>query len=242
MFDFALRQYVVDLDSGNMSFRAPISKIGPALLLTSLACGPNMADVGGADPNPANAGVRVINATNSLVDVVIDGQTVVHGLMIAHVSDRLNVSAGGHVVRLVASAGSSAQVQVDASTATTRTAVVTPSGSSLSATVLADTGALVPLGKSKLRVAHLSPNAGSIEIWRTQPDFQTPVHIMTPFDYLATSPYLQSDPGSWEVFVTRPGSTAKLATTGSLQIPSGEKRTAVLLDSAGVVLFRVIVD
>ena len=225
-----------------MSFRAATSKIGLAFLLTSLACGPNMADAGATDPNAPNAAVRVINATNSLVDVLIDGQTVVHGLMIAHVSDRLNVSAGSHVVRLVGSAGSSAQVQVVTSTAATRTAVVTPSGSSLSATVLADTGALVPAGKSKLRVAHLSPNAGSIEIWRTQPDFQTPSHIMTPFDYLATSPYLQSEPGSWEVFVTRPGSTAKLATTGPVQIPSGEKRTAVLLDSAGVVLFRVIVD
>jgi hypothetical protein len=212
------------------------------LLLTSLACGPNMADVGGTDPLVGNAGVRVINAANSPVDVLIDGQTMVRGLMIAHVSDRLNVTTGSHVVRLVGSAGSSAQVQIDATTSATRTAVVAPSGSSLAATVLADTGALVPVGKSKLRVAHLSPNAGSIEIWRTQPDFQTPVHIMTPFDYLATSPYLQSDPGAWEVFVTRPGTTTKLATTGLVQIPSGEKRTAVLLDSAGVVLFRVIVD
>ena len=225
-----------------MSLLATRSRIGLAVLLTSLACGPNMADVRGSDPIVGNAGVRVINAANSPVDVLIDGQTVVRGLMIAHVSERLNVATGSHVVRLVGSAGSSAQVQLDAPTSSTRTAVVTPSGSSLAATVLADTGALVPVGKSKLRVAHLSPNAGSIEIWRTQPDFQTPVHIMTPFDYLATSPYLQSDPGSWEVFVTRPGSTAKVATTGPVQVPSGEKRTAVLLDSAGVMLFRVIID
>jgi hypothetical protein len=232
----------ITLDTRFMSLRAMNSRISLALLLTSLACGPNMSDVGATDPSAGNAGVRVINAANSPVDILIDGQTVVRGLMIAHVSDRLNVSSGSHLVRLVGSAGSSAQVQLDASTAATKTAVVTPSGSSLAATVLADTGALVPVGKSKLRVAHLSPNAGSIEIWRTQPDFQTPVHIMTPFDYLATSPYLQSDPGGWEVFVTRPGSTARLTSTGLVQIPSGEKRTAVLLDSAGVLLFRVIVD
>ncbi len=232
----------VTLGNGSMSLRATSSKIGIGILLTSLACGPNMTDAGASDPLAANAAVRVINATNSLVDVVIDGQTVVRGLMIAHVSERLNVSSGSHLVRLVGSSGSSAQIQLEASTTVTRTAVVAPSGSSLAATVLADTGALVPVGKSKLRVAHLSPNAGSIEIWRTQPDFQTPVHIMTPFEYLATSPYYQSDPGSWEVFVTRPGSTAKVTTTGPLQIPSGEKRTAVLLDSAGVLLFRTIVD
>ena len=65
---------------------------------------------------------------------------------------------------------------------------------------------------------------------------------MTPFDYQATSPYLQSDPGAWEVFVTRPGDTTKLTTTGSITIPAGEKRTVVLLDSAGTMRFRVIVD
>jgi len=200
-----------------------------------------MADLGATNPSD-NAFVRVINATNSLVDVLIDGQTVVRGLMIAHVSDRLNVSSGSHVIRLVGSGASSAQVQIDASTATTRTAVVTPDGSNLAATVLVDTGAIVPPGKSKLRVAHLAPNAGSIEIWRTQPDLQTPLHIMTPFDYKATSPYLQSDAGSWEVFVTRPGNTNKVATTGSVSIPGGDKRTVVLLDSSGVLLFRVIVN
>jgi len=89
---------------------------------------------------------------------------------------------------------------------------------------------------------HLAPDANGIEIWRSQPDFQTPVHIMTPFPYQATSPYLQSTPGNWEVFVTATGSSAKLATTGPVQVPSGQRRTVVLLDSAGVLRFRVIAE
>ena len=201
-----------------------------------------MSDAGATSPGAGSAAIRVINASQGLVDVVVDGQTVLHGLQVATVSDRINVASGSHAIRLVAFNGPSAQVQIDAANGATRTAVVTPSASSLSASVLVDTGAIVPAGKTKLRVAHLAANAGSIEIWRTQPDFQTPSHIMTPFDYQATSPYLQSDPGAWEVFVTRPGSTAKLATTGPLSIPAGEKRTVVLLDSAGVMRFRVIVD
>jgi len=225
-----------------MSLRAPNSRFGLALLLTSLACGPNMADLGTTNPGNGSAAIRVINASQGLVDVIIDGQTVLHGLQVATVSERISVSSGGHQIRLAAPNGPSAQVQVDAANGATRVAVVTPNASNLSASVLADTGAIVPAGKTKLRVAHLAGSAGSIEIWRTQPDFQTPVHIMTPFDYQATSPYLQSDPGNWEVFVTRPGTTAKLATTGSVAIPAGEKRTVVLLDSVGVLRFRVIVD
>src|SRR5262249_47312603 len=152
--------------------------------------------------------IRVVNASQGLVDVIVDGQTLLHGLQVATVSDRISVSSGSHQIRLTAPSGPSAQVQIDAATGATRVAVVTPGASSLVASVLVDTGAIVPAGKSKLRVVHLAANAGSIEIWRTQPDFQSPVHIMTPFDYQATSPYLQSDPGNWEVFVTRSGTTA----------------------------------
>jgi len=210
--------------------------------VAATACGPSMSDAGATNPGNGSAAIRVINASQGLVDVIVDGQTVLHGLQVATVSDRISVSSGGHQIRLAAPNGSSAQLQVDAATGATRVAVVTPNASNLSASVLADTGAIVPAGKTKLRVAHLAAGAGSIEIWRTQPDFQTPVHILTPFDYQATSPYLQSDPGNWEVFVTRPGTTPKLATTGAVTIPAGEKRTVVLLDSAGVMRFRVIVD
>jgi len=210
--------------------------------VAAAACGPSMSDSGATDPGNGQAAIRVVNASQGLVDVIVDGQTVTHGLQVATVSDRINVSSGNHQIRLASPNGPSAQVQIDAATGATRVAVVTPAASSLSASVLADTGAIVPAGKTKLRVAHLAANAGSIEIWRTQPDFQTPVHIMTPFDYQATSPYLQSDPGGWEVFVTRPGTTLKVATTGVVSVPAGEKRTVVLLDSAGVMRFRVIVD
>ncbi|HEY4304347.1 MAG TPA: hypothetical protein VGM82_07770 [Gemmatimonadaceae bacterium] len=65
---------------------------------------------------------------------------------------------------------------------------------------------------------------------------------MTPFAYGAESPYLQSDPGTWEVFITAPGGTTKLATTGAINIPAGERRTAVLLDSAKIIFFRVVVE
>jgi hypothetical protein len=105
--------------------------------------------------------------------------------------------------------------------------------------VIADTGAIVPANKSKLRVTNLAASLGTRQIMRTQPDFPSPVSIMTPFAYQATSPYLQSDPGVWEVFVTPAGGGANVATTGAIDIPAGQRRTVVLLDSAGVLTFKV---
>jgi hypothetical protein len=160
----------------------------------------------------------------------------------AGVSALIPVSIGPHQLQFVTATGTSSTVAVTPSPSSTAIVVASGTSTSLSGTVLIDTGSVVPAGKSKLRVAHLAASAGNIEIWRTQPDFQTPVHIMTPFPYLATSPYLQSDPGIWEVFATAAGSTTKLATTGPINIGDRERRTVALLDSAGVLLFRVIVQ
>lgn len=193
------------------------------------------------EPDPAgSAQLRVINATPGALDVVFEGQTIHQGLGVANVSGVLVVPAGAHQVTLRTAGGASTNVSIDPEVGQTVTVAATPATTSIAANVIADTGAIVPANKSKLRVIHLAPNAGAIEIWRTQPDFATPTHISTPFPYQAASPYLQSDPGNWEVFVTPAGATNHIATTGAVAVPAGERRTVVLLDSAGVLKFRVL--
>ena len=201
------------------------------------ACGDSLVDVG-----VRHAGVRVINASSVPFDVLIDGGVSIPALSVATVSPPVPVTAGAHIIGLRVN-GVVTSINVQTTDGQTLTTVAVPgTASSVTASVMVDTGSIVPEGKSKLRVVHLASGVPAIEIWRTQPDFQTPVHIMTPFAYLAQSPYLQSDPGAWEVFITAPGSTAKLATTGAISIPNGERRTVVLLDSAGVMRLRVIAD
>jgi len=212
------------------------------LLLASAVAAAGCSSATG-DPGQPNAAVRVINATEGPIDVIIDGRTVAAGLPLASVSSKLEVSPGTHQLQLQPVTGNPVSLSVEPGTGDIVTAAAYQgTQSSMDATVLVDTGAIVPAGRSKLRVVHLASTANSVEIWRSQPDFQTPVHIMTPFPYQATSPYLQSTPGSWEVFVTASGTSTKLATTGPVQVPSGERRTVVLLDSAGVLRFRVIAE
>jgi hypothetical protein len=195
---------------------------------------------GGPDPLTYASALRVINASKVPVDVLVDGRLILQELGVASVLPLIPTALGTHVVGLRAN-GVTTTISVQSITGQLLTTIVLlGTGSSLNASVLVDTGNVIPAGKSKLRVANLAREAGTIEIWRTQPDFQTPVHIQTPFAYGATSPYLQSDPGAWEVFVTAPGGSAKLATTGAVTVPSGGRRTVVLLDSAGVMLFKVI--
>jgi hypothetical protein len=190
--------------------------------------------------------VSVANATSGSLGVSVDGVRVLFAVP-PNRSTGMMIGEGAHTIQLIDDANRTTDVAVKSSADTAHTVVAYPriiagATTGISTAVLADTGAIVPAGKSKLRVAHLAANAGNIEIWRSQPDFPSGVHIMTPFPYQATSPYLQSDPGTWEVWLTAAGSTVRTVSSGPIQIPSGERRTVLLLDGATGPRFTVVTE
>lgn len=214
---------------------------GALALMLAGACSSTVEPVSG------DSQIFVANATAGTLDVTIDGEKKLTALSVNGLSAAFTMAAGSHQVRLLDGLGTTTELTVRTSVDTPRTVVAysrTSSGGTtgVATAVLADTGALVPAGKSKLRVAHLAANAGNIEIWRSQPDFQSGISIMTPFPYLATSPYLQSDPGAWEVWLTPANSTAKALSTGPIQVPTGERRTVLLLDGAAGPRFVVVAE
>ena len=204
----------------------------PALALLTASCSSSF------DPSYRTGSLMVANASNGWIDVDIDGRRRVNGLSMNALSYVLSVPQGLHFVRLRYGGviGGAIEVPVEVDTELPQTLIAYPTypvGTSpdISAIVLADTDGYVPGGKSKLRVAHLAATAGDIRIWRRQPDFASGSPIMTPFPYRAVSPYLQSDAGVWEVWLTTPSGGAKLLSSGPIQIPSGERRSVLLVDT-----------
>lgn len=198
------------------------------------------------NPTPPTTGlqtVRVVNGSTRAVQLRI-GPLPRATVPASAVSDPIFLDAGVPL-QVVDGAGSSVSLSFDGATSGgTRVAVATGApGFAFSAKVLADTNAVVPAGKTKLRVAHAAPTAPAVDIWRTQPDFQSPTRVQFPFRAGDTSPYLQSDAGNWEVFVTAAGAPAtgtRLATTGAVALTSGQRATVVLVDSAGTLRLRVV--
>jgi hypothetical protein len=197
---------------------------------------------------PPVASTGFLNATSGKIDVAVDGQTVLAGIdgsVIAPLNEA-DLSPGQHQVRVRATGGTTGgavfTLAVTAGGKRNFVAYQAP-GAALSAAVLEDTGAFVPAGKSKVRVLNLAPNS-DIDIWRTQPDYQTPVTFQFPFPFNPEpGPYLQSDAGVWQIWITPTSNSAsKLHETGPLDIPSGEKRTIVVVDSAGKLRLRVLID
>jgi hypothetical protein len=97
--------------------------------------------------------------------------------------------------------------------------------------IYGDSNATPVAGKSKLRVIHAAGLAPPVDIWRTQPDWPTPIRIMFPFPFGAMSPYLLSDPGDWSIVVTPEGQTDTLFATGSFTVGDGKLVTVVVMDS-----------
>jgi hypothetical protein len=188
-----------------------------------------------------------LNATSATVQVEVDGQAIFIADRSAVVNfDETTLSPGQPtvVVRPFGNPTNPAQftLTVDGQSRRNFFAYQVP-GAAISATVLEDTGAVVPSGKSKVRVINLAP-ASDIDIWRTQPDFQQPITFQFPFPFNPEpGPYFQSDAGVWHVWITpinNPGS--RIHDTGPIEIPSGEKRTIVVVDSAGTLRLRVLKD
>lgn len=88
----------------------------------------------------------------------------------------------------------------------------------------------------------MAPNAGELQVFRTQPDYQTPVSWQFPFTYQATptslsAPFYESTVGTWEIRIwqTPVGASGWATAPVQIVIPlgSGEKKTILMLDKAG---------
>ncbi len=221
------------MSSSSMSFA------GVAFLL--MAC--SGSDKGPTTVQTGQAALRIVNAYTQPVDVLVDGSVALTGVLPATV-DTVQPDAGNHAVALRASGSISASLQVQTESGTVRTVAAMRSGTTLAISALDDTNAIVPPGATKVRVLHFAPNAGEIQVFRTQPDWSTPVEWQFPFlyDSLLTDPldgtYYQSTVGTWDIRAWRKPSEVSLGWDGttaraSFTLASGEKRTVLVLDKPG---------
>lgn len=216
-----------------------------------LACA--CSDSGTGPLGSSKAYFRVFNtaAEGQTIDASVDGKDVVLALGAGHVSPNIQIPAGTHSIGLRVAGNvlhAPPPMDVTFSTGDTTTVFVFDSSSVLSPWVLPDTGALVAPGKTKLRVANFVTSGPPVLFYRTQPDAQTPLSVMFPFPYGEVSPYMESTPGDWQVFMStehysiegEPVQLDTLATSPAISIPVGQSRTVVFFVMGGQVTVKVL--
>ncbi len=190
------------------------------------------------NPNQA-ARLLLVNGDRNVVTVRLNGQAI--GSLAAGQDTEMVLAAGTYTLevrRQTPWASYPKQIAIEEGS---RYIAVVIDSTGLVPVILGDTGATAPAGASKLRVAHLSPGAPALDVWRTQPDWGTPSRVQFPFPLRAVSPYLQSTSGDWRVFVSNEGFTDTLAITPPITIPSTGTRTVLVLDApAGGVMLKVV--
>jgi len=200
---------------------------------------------------PAPVGsLQIVNAASSAGSIVlhVDGSAVGSAISPGTGATR-DVPAGTHDIELRSSAGVGFTRTTQFDQGKSVIVVGLDSAGRVTPSLLADTGAIVPAGATKLRVAHMASAAAPISIWRTQPDFGTMIRVQFPFAYRDVSPYLQSTPGDWRVMVSSEVNTAgsvpmpdTLANSGLIPIADGASRTIVIVNAAGGGVAVVVVD
>lgn len=195
------------------------------------------------EPGISDSSIQVANATNAPIDVWIDGRRWALGLSMNSLSYSFGVTAGSHRVRIGDPVAGMTELIVEAAQWQSQTIVAYPTNVASSGpaiAVLTDTTSLMQNGKSLLRVVNLARSAGSFELRYSQPGSTSTAPILTSSSNNTTSPYVLGDPGVWEVWITRPGTEAKVLSTGPIEIPNIGFRTVLLLDSPGGPRFVVI--
>jgi hypothetical protein len=223
------------------------------LLVTTVAACAN-DNPGDPDPNDelATAAIRVLHTVTNVpsVDVIVDGNVVLTALAAGSASAFIPVADGDRSVafRATGTSGTVAAHTLTFAVGDSITVLTIDSATVLNPWVLTDTGGVVPANRSKVRALHFAENAPPIDIWRTQPDWQTPITFMFPHGYREITPYMESDPGDWTVGVStleRAGGVPVLGDTllmtGNIAVPAGESRTVIVFDAPGGGLtFQVI--
>ena len=213
-----------------------------ATLAFLLACGD-----AGIEPVPdVIAGPAFVNATATALDFEVTGVGALSNVRPSVATAMPAGLASGSYQATVRAAGTSSVIATLAfeigSTGPTNV-IAFANGGGITARALEDTGSFVPQGKSKVRVINLAQGS-DIDIWRTQPDWQTGIRFQFPFPFdPEPGPYFQSDAGTWDVWITPTSNAAtRLHETGPIVIPSGQRRTIVVVDSAGFLRLRVLTD
>jgi hypothetical protein len=217
------------------------ARLAPVFLLFFIAaCG---SDGPTACCTPDAPALRVVNAFTGPVDVLIDGAVAIESLAAGSIGTA-EPAFGSHtlVLRPTAGGGSVSQGITTTAGASNTIAVVRAPDGAVASAVLDDTASVVPPGKTKVRVLHLAPTAGELQVYRTQPDYQQPIAWQTPFTYQTElsgpgAPFLQSTVGSWEVRIWKTPADASGWATAPVKVviplDSGEKKTVLMLDKPG---------
>jgi Domain of unknown function (DUF4397) len=183
------------------------------------------------------ASLRVVQASPDLgqVNVLVNGTTVSSDIGYAGNTGYLSVNAGSPSLEVEPVNTSTAVVNetLNLGSTTESTVIVANYAANVEGLVLTDNNTDPPSGDIQLRVVNASPGIGSADVYfvPSGSSLATIAPIITSLGFESASAYETLTAGTYQVFLTAPGTKNAYFSTGQLTLTAGQIRTIVALNS-----------
>lgn len=208
-------------------------------VLSSLSCGDNSSN--------ETANLRVFQASPDAphIDVLVDGTSLATNIQYGGNSGYLSIKAGSPKVQIVDRSGSPVFEQaLSIAGSASQTLLLTGPAGSIKPVTLTDGGTTASGSDGHVRVVNASPSMGPADVYLVAPGVSIsgmqPVAAALDFD---KDTGYQLAGGSYEVFLTTPGTKNVLLDTGPVSMVSGQNQTIVAIDGlSGGFSFSQLID
>lgn len=196
----------------------------------------------GSSSSDTTQQIRVVMASPdaSPVDILIDGTEVATSIGYTNSTSYLPVKSGNRTVegKAVSNSASIFQQTVAVAASANETLIVTGPASKTSTVVLSDgnaTSTTVATGNGSVRLVNASTQMGPADVYiiNAGTGLNGAKPVATNVDLAQSTPYQLTAIGTYEIFLTAPGTTNVFLDTGPLALSQGQYQTVVALDEAG---------
>jgi Domain of unknown function (DUF4397) len=209
------------------------------LLFSAIFLLPGCGGGGGTGTNSdTSPAIRFVQASpsESTVNVLIDSTTdatVNYGAA----SSYLTVTQGSHHIQLEPNGSSTPFIDqtISLSNGTLTTMVAAGNSPDIAGVTFTDEDTVVTTGDASIRVINASPSMGPADVYIV-PSGTSIANVAPTLSSLAfksATSYNDIAPGSYEVFLTAPGSKLTYTSTGTITLTANQIRTYVAIDSLG---------
>ena len=184
----------------------------------------------------STAMLRLVQASPDApqVNVLVDAKSVALNLAYGNDTGYLSVNSGSRHVQVVPVSGGSPifDQTISLTSSSKQTLLLTGPAAGIQPVMLSDTGPTVVASSAYIRVVNASATMGAADVYLTPAGSSivgvTPVTAGMTFDQ--SSGYQVILAGNYQVFMTTPGTTKALLSTGPISLTASQNQTVVALD------------
>lgn len=197
-----------------------------AALLFAAGCGSN-----------GNASLRVVQASpdTGQVDVLLNSKTISSDIGYAGSTGYISVDSGSPNLQVTPINSSTPIVNETVTLASTSntTVIVANYAANVEGLVLSDNNTDPPTGDAQLRVVNAAPGISTADVYfvPSGSSLATIAPIITSLGFESASSYETLTAGTYQIFLTVPGTKNAYFSTGQITLTSGQIRTVVALNS-----------